>query len=280
VENRSFTALKKRFDLYLILAAICVAGFASCDGYNKLLKSTNYELKFQKANEYYEKGNYIRAAQLFEELIPVVRGTDKAEEVYYKYVWSEYRIGDLLIAQFRFKDYTRQYPAGKHVEECYFMNAYCYFLTSPNYRLDQTYTRNAIKEFQSFIDSYPDSPRIDTCNVLIDELRLKLELKDAEIIRQYHDLSDWKATIVAARNFAREYPASRYNEEMLFLVIDSYYLLAINSVESKKEERLNGAIENYVKFVDLYPESTYLSRAESIYNQCKRLKANLNTHGF
>jgi outer membrane protein assembly factor BamD len=67
---------------------------------------------------------------------------------------------------------------------------------------------------------------------------------------------------------------------MYYLMIDSYYLLALNSIPSKKEERLDGAIENYVKFLDLYPNSSYLSRAESVYNSCKRIKENLNKHGF
>jgi len=200
--------------------------------------------------------------------------------VYYYYTWSEYNLGDLILSQYHFRNYTRQFPAGKHVEECHYMSAYCYYLNSPVYSLDQTFTKNAVKEFQSFIDLYPESPRLDTCNILIDKLRMKLEKKDYEIIKQYYNLSDWKASIVATKNFIREYPSSAYNEEMYYLMIHSYYLLAINSIASKKEERLDGAIENYVKFLDLYPESSYLSRAENVYNSSKRLKENLNKHGF
>ncbi len=253
---------------------------ASCDKYNKLLKSTNYELKLSKAKEYYDKAYYIRSSQLYEELIPVVKGTERAEEVYYYYTWSEFYLGDYILSQYHFKNYTRQFPAGKHLEECYYMNAFCYFLNSPNYKLDQTYTKNAIKEFQSFIDVFPESKRMDTCNLLIDQLRNKLERKDYEIIKQYYKLSDWKASVVAAKIFLKEYPSSNYDEEMYFIIINSYYSLAINSIYTKKEERLNAAIENYVKFLDLYPKSSYLSRAESIYNSSKRLKENLNKHGF
>jgi outer membrane protein assembly factor BamD len=247
----------------------------SCDRYNKLLKSNDYDLKYTKAKEYFEKGQYVRSSQLFEELIPVVKGTDRAEEVYYYYTWSEYNMGDYLLSQYHFKNYTRQFPASKHVEECFYMNAYCYFLNSPNYKLDQTYTKNAIKEFQSFVDMYPESSKLDTCNILIDKLRAKLERKDYDIVKQYYKISDWKATIVASKNFQKEFPSSNYNDEMFFLIIDSYYRLALNSIYSKKAERLDGAIENYVKFLDLYPKSSYLSRAENIYNNSKRLKANL-----
>jgi outer membrane protein assembly factor BamD len=277
LKNKSLTfipALKTPLILILFVLAVAVA---SCDGYGKLLKSTNYELKLQKADEFYGTKSYGRSAQLYEELIPIYKGTDKSEGIYYRYVWSEYHVGDIILAQYYFKSYTRQFPDGPHVEECYFMNAYCYLLNSPNYQLDQTYTKNAIKEFQSFIDIFPDSKRIDTCNILIDQLRSKIERKDYEIIKQYHKLEDenWKAAIVAAKNFLKEYPSSTYNEEMYYLIIDSYYQLAVNSVPWKKEERLNGAIENYLKFEDLYPKSSYLSRAESIYHHCKRLKEKL-----
>ena len=156
------------------------------------------------------------------------------------------------------------------------MNAFCFYLTSANYKLDQTSTKNAIKEFQSFIDSYPESSRIDSCNTIMDKLRGKLEKKDYEIIKQYYKRDEWKATIVATRIFMKEYPSSLYIDEMYFISINSYYLLALNSIYSKKAERLDNAIENYVKLLDLYPNSSYLSRAESIYNSCKRLKENLN----
>lgn len=244
----------------------------SCDNFNKLLKSTNYELKLSKAKEYYDKEQYIKSSQLYEELIPMVKGTDKAEEVYYYYTWSEYNLGDYILSQYHFKNFTRQFPVSKHTEECYFMNAYCYFLTSAPYRLDQTSTKNAIKEFQSFIDIYPESNRIDSCNKIIDKLHSKLEKKDYEIIKQYFKLDDWKASIVATKNFIKEYPSSEYNDEMMFMMIESYYLLAVNSVSQKKMERIDGAIENYIKFIDLYPKSSYLSRAESIYTSCKRIK--------
>lgn len=237
-------------------------------------------MKFTKAKEYFDKKQYVKSSQLFQELIPVTKGTDKSEEVYYYYTWSEYHLGDHLLSQYYFKNYTRQFPMGQHVEECYFMNALCYYLTSPNYKLDQTNTKNAIKEFQSFIDEFPESSRLDTCNSLIDKLRAKVERKEYEIVKQYFKLDDWKASIIASQNYIKEYPSSQYNEEMFYLLINSYYLLAQNSVPSKKEERLNGAIENYVKFMDWYPKSAYLSRAESIYNSCKRLKENLNQHGF
>ncbi len=268
--------MKKSFK-YLSLLALSVFLFASCEAwrFNRLTKSSDFEKKLVKANEYYNKENYVKAYQLYEELIPIYKGTDKAEEIYYYYAYCNFHQGDYLMSQYHFKNFTRQFPSSKHTEECHFMNAFCYYLSSPYYTLDQTDTKSAIKEFQSFVDNYPESTRIDSANALVDKLRQKLENKDYDIMKQYFKLSDYKAAIAAGKNFIKEFPDSKYVEEAYYIIIDSYYFLAINSIPSKKMERLNGAIDNYLKFVDLYPQSKFLNKVEGIYTSCKQVKENI-----
>ncbi|MGZ3932521.1 MAG: outer membrane protein assembly factor BamD, partial [Bacteroidia bacterium] len=236
---------------------------------------SNYELKLERAAEFYKKGTYVKALQLYEELIPIYKGSEKAEEIYYYYTYCNYYQGDYSLSQYHFKNFVRQFPTSKHTEECSFMNAYCYYMSSPNYRLDQTDTKAAIREFQSFVDDYPESRRVDTCNVLMSNLRLKLEHKDYDMVKQYYKLSDYKAVIASVNTFSKEFPDSKYVEEIRYLVIDSYYKLAINSVPAKKVQRLDGAIESYLKFVDLYPKSEFLGKAEGIYTTCVQVKENL-----
>ena len=269
--------MKKLSTNIILLSAIFLV---SCDGYNKLLKSSNYELKLERAHDYYQKGNYIKATALFDELIPVFKGSDKAEEIYYYYSYCNYYQGDYGLSQYHFKNYFRSFPSGKHAEECLYMNAFCYYLNSPVYKLDQTDTKNAMAELQNFIDLFPESSRIDTCNRINDILRGKLEKKEHDIINQYFNLGEYnsdnyKATITSSKNFIKDFPESNYLDEMMYLSIESYYLLAINSLETKKIERLNLAMESYLKLVDLYPKSSYLRRAESVYESCQRMKNNI-----
>ena len=264
----------KTLSIYIVLSLAIL--LISCDGYNRLLKSSNYELKLQKAQEYYGKGSYVKASALFEELIPVYKGSDKAEEIYYYFSYCNYYQGDYSLSQYHFKNYFRSFPTGKHAEECLFMNAYCYYLNSPVYKLDQTDTKNAMAELQNFIDLYPESTRIDSCNKINDLLRGKLEQKEHDIINQYFNIGDYKAAIASSKNFQKDFPESNFIDEMLFTTIDSYYLLAINSLETKKLERLNLAMESYLKLVDLYPKSSYRPKAESVYESCLKMKSNIN----
>lgn len=244
--------------------------FFNCNRYNKLLKSTNYELKLEKANHYYEKKNYVRAQQLYEELIPIFKGTEKSEDIYYKYTWTHFYTGDYALAQFHFKNFVRQFPNSEKAEECFFMNGYCYYLNSPKYSLDQTATINAIKEMQSFIDVFPESKYLDSANTIINILHHKLEKKEYEILKQYRMLDDYKAVITAGINFEKDYPDSEFNEEVRFWIIEAYYLLGINSIPSKKKERLEKVAEYYLKFISLHPQSNFLKSAEHYYILSKK----------
>lgn len=262
----------------IFILSLFLAVFSSCSKFEKVLKSSDFELKYKKAIEYYEKHNYSNAITLFEELIPVFKGTQRAEEIYYYYAYCHYYQGDYALAGYHFRNYSRTYYSSKHTEECAYMNAYCYYLNSPHYTLDQSDTKFAIQEMQAFINNFPISTKIDTCNQIISKLRGKLEKKSYEIIKQYYKLSDWKAVNTEGENFLKDFAESNRVEEIKYMIIKSLYNLALNSIESKKVERIDKAIENYLKFVDLHPSSQYLKDVESVYTDCLKFKNTKNTN--
>ena len=245
----------------------------SCSKYHQLLKSTDLDHKYEMAIQYYNGEEYYKAFPLFEELLTLYKGTAKGEEVYYYYAYCNYYLDDFILAGYYFKNFAKTYPNSKHAEECQYMNAYCYYQTSPPSSLDQTNTYKAIDELQLFINLYSQSDRIAGCNELIDELRDKLETKTYKNSRLYYKLGIYKAAIVAFNITLKEFPDTKYKEDIVFLILKSNYLLASNSVESKKEERLKLTVDAYNTFIEAYPNSEYIKEAESIYgNSLKQLK--------
>jgi outer membrane protein assembly factor BamD len=241
--------------------------FASCNSFDKLLKSNDYEKKYQAAVKYYKEENYIRAYPLLEELIGIYRGTGKAEEIYYFYCWTNYHMEDYIFAGFHFKNFVKTYPSSQYAEECFYQAAYCHYLQSPKYSLDQTETKSAIDEFQQFADRYPDSKKMPEVNEMVDKLRMKLETKAYEICKQYYKREQYKSAVIAIKNALRDYPGTKYAEELSFLIIKSNFDLAYNSIDSKKQERFNETLESYYKFVDKYPDSIFRKEAEKIYQK-------------
>lgn len=238
--------------------------------YNRLLKSSDMEAKYAAAVKYFEKESYDKALGLFEELISIYRGTSKAEEIQYYYAYCHYNLGDYILAGYQFRTYVRIFPQSKHTEECAYMNAYCFYLSSPEYSLDQTDTKLAIREFQKFVNQYPKSERIKECNEILDIMRAKLERKSFENAMLYYSMSDYKASIVAFGNHVKDFPDSKRIEEAHYLIIKSHYLLALNSIDAKKTERFNAAINSYAKFAELFPKSSYLKLAESISESAQK----------
>ena len=248
---------------------------SSCSKYQQLLKSTDLDHKYEMAIQYYNDEDYYKAFPLFEELITLFKGTSRAEEVYYYYAYCNYYLDDYMLASYYFKSFAKTYPNSKHTEECQFMNAYCYYMNSPILSLDQTNTYKAIDELQLFVNAYPQSTRISECNELIDELRHKLEVKTYKNSKLYYDLGGYKAAIVAFNNTLNEFPDTEYKEDIVFFILKANYLLASNSVESKKKERLQSTIDAYHTFIKIYPDSEYLKEAESIYKNSLRRLENL-----
>ncbi|MFI5220363.1 MAG: outer membrane protein assembly factor BamD [Bacteroidia bacterium] len=220
---------------------------------------------------FYNNKKYYQALQLLEELISVFKGTSRAEPAYYYYAKSYFETADYLTAAYHLQNFAKTFPASEHAEECQYLNAYCYFLDSPAFTLDQTSTLDAIKQFQLFINRYPKSARVEECNRQIDLLRLKLESKAFMNARLYYKTSEFRSATVAFGNVIKEFPNTQFKEECLYLQVKSAYKYAEESIESKKKERYKETIEHYYKLLDNYPESQFLREAESIFKDSQKV---------
>jgi outer membrane protein assembly factor BamD len=238
--------------------------FSSCSSYQKLLKSDDLQLKKDKAIEYYEKGDYQKSLTLITDIIPAYRGTADAENLNYYYAMAHYKLKDYIMAAHYFKTFTQGFPRSEHVEEFLFLSAYCKYLLSPRPTLDQTETRDAINELQAFINRFPQSEKVAEANELIDELRDKLETKAFNTAMLYFNLMDYEAAVTSFNNVIRDYPDTEYREESLFYIIRSHFLFAENSIVFRQLERYKNVVDAHDKLIRRFPESKYLSDANSM----------------
>ncbi|SHJ71649.1 Beta-barrel assembly machine subunit BamD [Tangfeifania diversioriginum] len=249
------------------LAVIALVIVSSCSDYNTILKSTDYEFKYKKAVEYYEDGEYARAGTLFQELVNIYRGTSRADQIYYYYAKSMMGQQDYLMAKHYFQTLLKEFPGSDFAEEAQYMVGYTSYLLSPKPRLDQEVTHEAIDALQLYINLYPYNEKVDEANRLIDELQNKLVYKSYLNAKLYYDFENYKAAVIAIGNSLEEYPFSQYREELKFMLLKSKYLLAMNSVEEKKEERLSDALDEYFAFVDEFSESEHRKEADKFYEE-------------
>lgn len=256
--------LRLRNLLYLFIAVVL---FSSCGGFEKIRKSSDVNYKLTKANEYFEKKDYVHANTLYKELMPIMKSTRNYEALFYKYAYTFYYLKDYVEASYYFKNFTELFPVSKDAEECEYMSAVCLFKYAPKYSLDQTNTVKALESMQSYVNRYPGSKRLSEANTYIAESQKKLEVKQADAAKLYYNISQYKAASVAYKSVLHNYPESPNGDLYTFMVMKSMYKYAKASVPAKQEERFATAISTYRELKDTYPQSKYIAEADKLYTE-------------
>lgn len=252
--------MKKILSIFLLILI-----FSSCSEYQKALKTDEIGVKYNVAEKQYDKGKYDKAIRLFEQIAPSYRGRPQAEKMFYMYSQSFYKTEQYYSAAYQFESFVTSYPKSEKVEEASFLSALSYSKLSPRYSLDQIDTYTAIDKLQAFINNYPTSTYLPQANEIVKDLREKLEKKAFEIAKQYNTISDHKAAIVVIDNFITDFPGTKYKGEALFYKFDSAYQLAINSIESKKAERIANAKTAYLNLLKANPSSEWKQKADEMF---------------
>lgn len=256
---------------------------SSCGEYNKVLKSTDYEYKYEAAKAYFAKGQSSRAATILEELIPIMKGTSNAEESLYMLAMTYYNQGDFVTASHYFNTYYTTYPRGLYTELARFHSGKALYLDTPEPRLDQSSTYKAIDELQMFMEYFPESSRREIAQNMIFELQDKLVEKEYLSAKLYYDLgsytgntvysstgNNYLAAVVTAQNILREYPYTQKREDLSILILRAKYDMAKESVPEKKEERMRETIDEYYAFKNEFPDSKYMKEVEGIFKDASK----------
>lgn len=250
----------------------------SCSDYSNVLKSNDYYYKFEAAKEYYVRGQYNRAATLLNEVLPALRGTEVGEEALFMHGLATLKAKDYEAAATIFRKYYTDYPKGRYAEQAYYYCGVALYESTPEVKLDQTPTFEAVAELTRFVERYPRSAMQTDARNKIFELQDKLVEKEWLSAKLYYDLgsyfgncstggSNFQACITTAENAIRDYPYMQRREEFAFLIVRAKFDLADQSVLEKKQERLASAIEEYQNFIEEFPQSEHRKEADQLYNK-------------
>ena len=263
------TFMKKGVVLLSIISFLIL--FSSCKTeFEKIRSSGDFELMFEKAQKYYEEEEWLKAQTLYEQVLGNLRGKVEAEEVYFKYAFTHYHLRKYILASYYFRNFSSTFTASDLKEEAQFMTAYSNYKLSPSFRLDQKSTDDAIDGFQQFVNAFPGSERVDECNKLIDELRRKLEEKAYSEGQLYFDLRQFESSKHSFENLLKDFPETPDAEKVRFMIVQSSYMLAENSIFTRQVERFEKMLTDADLFKAKYPRSEFVSEVRSMENKAKK----------
>ncbi len=263
-----------RTKTYFILLLITVF-LTGCGEYQKILKSRDPEEKYQAALRYFNEKQYVKSQTLLDDVSSYYRGSERSEDVLAYLARSYMGQKSYESATSYYQAYIRNYPKGKYAAEAYFQIGHCQYLDSPDARLDQAVTRNAIDAFTQFVELYPESPYAEQAYQEMSEMYDKLALKELKSAQLYYNLgtylgNNYLSCEITAKNALKNYPSNKYQEDFSWLILQAKYQQLVNSFEERKIERARDAQDEYYNFITEYPNSKRRKEAEKMMQQIRK----------
>lgn len=262
---------------HIAITLLILTILTSCNGVEKVIKSNDFDAKYDAAMQYYSQNSYSRAIQIFENLLMYYRGKEHSEDIAWYYAQCLLKESDYYSAGHQFRTFARQFPYSSRAEDALFLSAYCKYKDSPSYSLDQALTKESIAEFESFVEKYPQSTHVPEINSYLDEMRQKMMQKDYEIAYNYYHIEAYHAAYLSLQNFINYYPESTLREEAMFYMLSAGYQYAINSREDKMRERLQQVVNDFDKFATSFKDSKHLAAAQDIYTKSRAMLTDLES---
>jgi len=261
--------LKQQLRLFAGTSAFLIVALGSCkSGYEKLRTGNNSAKKYSEAVKLYNNKEYAKAYGLLEQLMIRTHCVLPPEDLYYYYAYTNYKLKDYPSARRCFNYILDTYTLSPRSEEHRFMSAYCEYWETPPFPLDQDKTSRAIGSLQHFIDLYPKSEHAADAAKLIQNLREKLVEKLYANAKMYFGTDDWQAAIISLDNILRDYPDTKYAEELKFIDIKAACECARHSPGGRQADLFYQCIRYARQFIETYPASKYLKEVKDCISYC------------
>lgn len=247
--------------------------------YNRLLKSTDYDLMYTEGLRYYnmqKKGkdyntsaNYQKAQNLLAAVFQsqTYYGKPRQDSLLYYMGGAYYKAGIFDASEQVFDEFRRNFQNSVFIEDVEYMYAMGFYFSSPDPEYDQTKTLRAMTAIAEYEGRYPNTVKKKECDDRMTELRGKLYTKSFENAELYYTIGQYKAAVTALNNAIDEYPESPYREQLMYLSTKSAYLFAKNSVFSQQTDRYMNMMDNYYNLISEYPGTEHLKEVEKMRDE-------------
>lgn len=273
---QAFCSMPKKGIIISMLSLVMLTG---CGEFQKLQKSTDPELKFAKAIEYFNQNKYSKAQMLFDDVSAYYKGTERSEEVLIYLARCYMGEKNYSSAAEYYAAYVRNYPKGAHIVEASFMQAHAYYMDSPDARLDQDQTRKAIEFYTTFVEHFPDNQYAQQAYDEMNEMYDKLAYKELLSAQLYYNLgtylgNNYLSAETVAKNAIKDYPSNKYMEDFNWMILRAKYQQLQYSTEELRIDRARDTQDEYYSFITEYPNSKHKKEADNIGKTVKKILIN------
>lgn len=248
--------------LYALSATVLALMLGGCAGMNNLLRSGKPDLIYAKAMEYYQKEKWSRASTLFEGVQHYYAGSSREDSISFYNARCKFKNRDYETASTLLDDFRRKFGRSAFIEDAEGMYALCFYYMAPGPSRDQTMTGQALMAINEFMSHYPESEQTANFQKINEELSQRLHDKAYLNAYTYYKIGRYKSAITALKNALKQFPESSHREQIMYLIVDSSYRFASNSVAAKQTDRYLAMLDSYLSFKEEFPQSAHIKELD------------------
>lgn len=219
---------------------------------------------FNRGMALYERGRYERAAEAFQRALEFSRTGEWADDAQLYLARSYAGNKEYILAASEFSRFSEIYRNDPRREQAEYERALAYYEMSPGYELDQSNTERAIRQFAAFMERFPNSTFVPQAEARVNELREKMAQKRYESAKLYERRGIWEAAAISYVDVFDTYPDTEWADDALVGAMAAYIEFSDLSIRQRQAERLEKALENYRRLVQVFPDSPLLGEAERL----------------
>ena len=262
-------AQTKTFGLALVAAAVLVAVNACGVRHAGLVPPGTSEpdrFLFEKGTAALNDKKWLTAREFFKQVVET-------------YVQSPYRpdaklgIGDtylgegtaeaLVLAINEFREFLSYYPTNPRADYAQYKLGMAHFRQMRGPQRDQTETREAVREFQLFVDRYPNSSLLPEVRTKLREARDRLSESDYLVGYFYYRQRWYRGAIARFKQLLEQDPGYTGRDAV-------YYYLGEALVKNNQEVE---ALPVYERLVSEFEKSEYLAEAQRRIAELKQAQS-------
>jgi outer membrane protein assembly factor BamD len=190
------------------LAVLLVSGAGCGAGVPRIPDSP--EAVLAKADEYYEKGKFFQAQELYKAFLSRYPGHDRGDYAQFMLGESYYNNREWPLAAVEFQILMNNYGYSEYIDDALFKLGLCYYHESPKSQRDQQKAHDALSRFNQFLQTFPNSPLVPQVNEYVKSIHGKLAEKTFDTGYYYYRRKKWTAALIYFSKVVEEYPENEY----------------------------------------------------------------------
>lgn len=218
--------LPARTPAFLLLAAVTgLFALAGCSSKPKDLKGDCRE-RFEKIHDRYSKGKYSYAKQGYADFLVTCTGTEHVEQAHFELGDSHLQLKEWAEAELELSAFLRDYPTSRrYAETARWLLARSMSRQVQIPQRDQTKTLEAMREMETYLAEFPDSPKADSARDELERLGQLLADRDMLVARLYRRMNEPLAAAIYYKHLLAEYGDRVPRREINIYLAESYIAL-------------------------------------------------------